>query len=214
MRATRTDSFDGRTAILRSLVTRNRVVAALRIMVPIAGVAAFAALVGQIYLANLLRDYGVSGIRIDRGSFVVETPRYSGTGSDGARYVVSAREARTPIDHPEEITMTDATLDYVAGGGMKLFASVGSATMNTTTQIVRIPGVADITGDDGLQATLVNVTADMAAGTTRADGQVDIRLSDGTAINASAMEYDGAASRWTFRSATVVMQDLPEVEVQ
>ena len=94
----RAETYDQRAAILGRLLTRNRAVGVLRFVVPAIGVAAFLALAGQIYVASLLRQYGVSGIRVDRGNVVVEAPKYSGTGSDGARYLVTAREARSPID--------------------------------------------------------------------------------------------------------------------
>jgi lipopolysaccharide export system protein LptC len=162
----RTDSVDQRAEIFGRLTARNRLINVLRIAVPLAGIAAFLILIGQIYLANIARQYGVSGIRIDRGDVVVETPQYSGMGSDGAHYVVTAREARTPIDRPEEITMSDATLQFTAPGEGAYFVSAIDATMNTKTQIVEIPGIANVTGEDGLEAILRIVHADMESEVT------------------------------------------------
>ena len=105
-----TDSFDQRAEIFGRLRARNRLIGVLRIAVPLVGVAAFLILVGQIYVANIARQYGVSGIRIDRGNVVVETPQYSGMGTDGSRYLITAREARTPLERPEAISMADAML--------------------------------------------------------------------------------------------------------
>ena len=74
MAVARTQTFDQRSAILSRLVLRNRFVTVLRFAVPALGVAAFVLLMGQIWLSNIARQYGVSGIRIDRGNLVVETP--------------------------------------------------------------------------------------------------------------------------------------------
>jgi hypothetical protein len=212
MAAAGTGSYDRRAEIFGRLKTRNRLIGVLRIVVPLAGIAAFLILIGQIYLANIARQYGVSGIRIDRGDVVVETPQYSGMGSDGARYVVTAREARTPIDQPEEIMMSDATLQFTSPGEAAYFVSAIAASMNTKTQIVEIPGIANVTGEDGLEATLRAVRSDMENEITTADGPVNIKLSDGTTIDAATMVHDGKASLYTFTDATVIMQDLPEAE--
>src|SRR4051794_13697987 len=99
------DTLDQRAALLERLNGRNRLIGVLRIAVPGAGILAFLFLAGQIYIANTLHQYGVSGIRVDRGNLVVETPQYSGIGADGSRYVVSAHQARAPIDNPNVIDM-------------------------------------------------------------------------------------------------------------
>jgi hypothetical protein len=135
----RAETFDQRAAMLGRITTRNRVVTALRVVVPALGLAAFAVLAGQIYIANLARQYGVSGIRIDRGSVVVEAPKYSGTGGDGSRYQVTAREARTPLDRSHMIEMTDATLELLRSPGTSYFARAATATMNSANETVWRP---------------------------------------------------------------------------
>ena len=207
-----TDSFDQRAEIFGRLRARNRLIGVLRIAVPLVGVAAFLILIGQIYIANIARQYGVSGIRIDRGNVVVETPQYSGMGTDGSRYLITAREARTPLERPEEISMADATLQYSKTGEGAYFISTVEASMNTATQTVEIPGVANVTSEDGLEGTLNAVRADMENEITTAEGAVKIRFSDGTTIDASSMVHDGKAGLWTFSNAIVVMNDLPEAE--
>lgn len=208
----RAETYDQRAAILGRLLLRNRAVTILRIVVPIIGIAAFLTLAGQIYLSNLLRQYGVSGIRIDRGNVVVEAPKYSGTGSDGARYLVTAREARTPIDRSNIINMIDATLELLEPDGVSYFASAAAATMDTATEYVTVPGVVAVTGSDGLEGTLTDVAADNANEFLCSNGPVDLLLPDGTTIVADTMVRDGKAQLWTFTRATVVVPDLPEAE--
>jgi hypothetical protein len=167
-------------------------------------------LVGQIWLAGLARQYGVAGIRIDRGHLVVETPRYSGTGADGSRYLVSATQARAPLEHPEQIEMQAPTLEYARPGRAGYFAAAETARMDTGTLIVSVPGVATISGADGMQGTLTGLRSDMTSEVTTTDGPVDITLSDGTRVIGSRMHFDGATQIWTFRDAVVTVPDLPK----
>jgi hypothetical protein len=206
----RAETYDQRSAILDRLRFRNRTVALLRIVVPAIGVIAFLTLTGQIYVANLMRQYGVSGIRVDRGNIVVEAPKYSGMGSDGARYLVTAREARTPIDRSNIIEMNDATLELLQPDGVSYFARAASATMDTATDYVTVPGVVAVNGSDGLEGTLTDVAADNGRELLFSNGPVDLLLPDGTTIVADTMVRDGKVQTWTFTRATVVVPDLPE----
>jgi hypothetical protein len=208
----RVDTYDQRAAILGNLLLRNRVVGGLRVVVPMLGILAFLALVGQIYIASLARQYGVSGIRIDRGTIVVEAPKYSGTGTDGSRYLVSAREARTPIERTSTIEMIDATLELLQPGGLSYFARAASATMDTVSNKVVAPGVVDITGSDGLKGTLTDMVADNDKELVTSNGHVDLLLPDGTTVVAETMLRDGKAQTWTFTRATVVVPDLPAAD--
>jgi lipopolysaccharide export system protein LptC len=208
----RADTYDQRAEILGSIVTRNRVVGALRIIVPALGAFAFVALAGQIFLANMTRQFGVSAIRIDRGNVVVETPQYTGTSATGSRYIVNAREARSPLDRSHVITMNDATLELVRPSSASYFARTAEATMDTRTEIVVAPGLVTVTGSDGLIGTLNDIVSDSGRQTVLSKGPVDLLLPDGTTIVAETMLHEGDEERWTFTRATVVVPDLPEEE--
>lgn len=208
----RAETYDQRAEILGSIVTRNRIVMAMRVVVPAIGVFAFAALVGQIYLANLARQYGVSGIRVDRGTVVVETPQYTGTSESGARYIVSAREARSPLNRSNEIDMIDVTLELLQTSGYSYFAAAKEATMDTQTERVVAPGIVEVTGSDGLQGTLTDVVTETNDERLISNGPVDLLLADGTTIVAETMVHEGKEQTWTFTRATVVVPDLPEAE--
>lgn len=208
----RADTYDQRAEILGSILTRNRIIGGLRIIVPALGVVAFVALTGQIMLANMVRQFGVSAIRIDRGNIVVETPQYTGTSANGSRYIVNAREARSPLDRSNVITMSDATLELVRLAGASYFARTAEATMDTKTEIVVAPGLVTVTGSDGLSGTLNDIVSDSDKQTVLSKGPVDLLLPDGTTITAETMFHEGDKERWTFTRATVVVPDLPEEE--
>lgn len=206
-------STDGRRDhLIGRLTVRNRVVTVLRVVVPLVGLAFFVALVGQIWLANLARQYGVAGISIDRGHLVVQSPQYTVTVANGARYVVNAREARAALDNPDEIELTDATLDFAPPGRAAILATATLARLDSARQVVDVPGAMAVEGEDGLVGTLHGVHSDLATQLTSADGDVDITLADGTTIDAANMVFDANVQTWTFGDATVVFPGLPEAE--
>lgn len=209
MLVARTQTFDQRAAILGRLLRRNRLVGVLRLAVPALGVAALLVLMGQMWLTGLARQYGVSGIRIDRGQLVVETPQYSETGDDGSRYLVTAESARTPLDNPNSIEMTSPDLLFERPGESALHATADSATVDTGRHVVTVPGVTHVRSADGLFGTLTSVHSDMKAQITVADGPVDLTFADGTHLVAANMHFDGPADVWSFERATLTVPNLP-----
>lgn len=205
----RTDTLDQRTAILRSLAGRNRLVAILRIGVPILGIILFAALTLQIYVANLSRQFGVSGISIDRNNLVVETPSYTGTGADGTRYSMSAVSARAAIDKPDAIALTTTAITLSKPGSSVFTLDAAEAEMTMSKQQLAIPGLATIASTDGMHGTLNDVIADMARRDVVARGKVNIVFGDDASIDASSMDYDSRTQTWTFTQATVILPDIP-----
>jgi hypothetical protein len=209
MAVARALTADQRAEIFGRLVARNRFVGVLRIAVPAAGVLAALLLLGQIWLANIESQYGVSGIRIDRGNMVVETPQYSEIGSDGSRYLVAARDARTPLAHPGVIEMSEPSLSFIRPQRSPMHAHAASGTVDTDRHYVTAPGLVSVTSDDGLYGTMQNVRADMRAQVTVADGPVDLTFPDGSHLTADNLRFDGSTALWSFDRATLVVPNLP-----
>jgi lipopolysaccharide export system protein LptC len=210
MSLARTDSFDERSAILSRLTTRNRIVSVLRIIVPAAGAAALLVLVAQIYVANTLRQYGISGIRIDRGALVMDAPQYSAVGSDGSRYNATARDAHAAIGDPKMITMDEVSLELARAKGNTLRLTAETAVADTARNVVTVPGTATLRDDKGMHGTLSRVRADLDAGTAVGEGPVDVTFAGGAHLTADGMHYDGAAQSWSFTRVTLVLPGLPE----
>jgi lipopolysaccharide export system protein LptC len=205
-----TDSFDARSATLSRLATRNRVIAVLRIVIPVAGVAALLVLVGQIYVANMLRQYGVSGVRIDRGALLVDAPQYSAMGSDGSRYTAAARDARAAIGNPKIISMDEVTLEVARPKGNTLHLTAATAVADTGRNVVTVPGTATLRDEKGMHGTLSHLRADLDSGTAVGEGPVDLTFEGGAHLTASGMHYNGPAQSWSFSHATLVLPGLPE----
>jgi len=210
MSLARTDSFDERSAILSRLATRNRVISVLRLIVPAAGAAALLVLVVQIYVANMLRQYGISGVRIDRGALVVDAPQYSAVGSDGARYNASARAAHAAIGDPKMITMDDVTLELSRPKGSTLHLAAETAVADTGRSVITVPGTATLRDDKGMHGTLSHLRADLDGGSAVAEGPVDLSFEGGAHLTAAGIHYNGAAQSWSFEHVTVVLPGLPE----
>lgn len=196
-------------AILTQLAWRNRIVDLLRIAVPLTGALVFAVLVGQIMLAGLLRSYGVAGLHIDRGNLVVEAPRYSGLGSDGSRYLVTAAEARTGIGQTNLVDMTDVRLNLGRPGKAELHATAATATADMNRKTVTVPGLTVFHDDAGMRGTLTDLRATMGSSDLVAQGPVDISFPDGSHLTADTMVRKADQQTWTFTRATLVMPDLP-----
>lgn len=212
MAAISTTMQQGRSQAYARLVRRNRLVDVLRVAVPAVGAVIFVGLAVQIYVANVARQYGISGIRIDRDGIAFDTPRYSGMSADGSHYIVTALEARSPAGESDLIRMTDPVLTYAVNAGTTYTLNAPGADFFNRSGKIDVAGVTQVTSDDGLVGTLTGLKSDMNADVTTADGPVDITLGDGTKIVADSMLHEGKLQRWTFTRATVVFIGLPEAE--
>jgi hypothetical protein len=208
----RTDTLEQRTAILGRLVRHNRIVGILRFGVPALGLIIFAALALQIWLGNLLQQYDISGFSIDRGNLVVETPGYTATGDDGTLYRMSAATARAALDRPEQLLLHFPSLVAGQPAETQYFATAADATLDTASQKLIVPGVTELSSDDGMSGTVAGLTADLAVKTLHSDGAVSMLFADGTTLEATGLDFESKGRIWTFGAATLVLPDLPESE--
>jgi lipopolysaccharide export system protein LptC len=210
MTLARTDTLDQRSEILQRLISRNRVIGVLRILVPAAGVAAFVVLAAEIYVTNTLRQFGVSGIRIDRGALVVDAPQYSAVGASGAHYTASAKEARAPIANTRLIAMDAAVLTLEQPGHPTMHLTAPIANADTEKQIFSVPGTATFTDSAGLHGTLAQLEADVGSGIIVARGPVAMAFPNGATLNAASMRYDSTAQTMTLARVTFTAPGLPD----
>lgn len=202
-------SGDQRLKVYTALAARNRLVAILRIGLPALGVLVFLILSLQIYVAGVMRQYGISGVSIDRNHLVVETPTYSGVGGDGTRYSMTALRARTPLDNHDRIDLEQMSLTLGRPDGQSMTAAADNAQIVASTQSLVVDGVATVTGNAGVTGTLNGVTADLLHQSMVARGAVDLTLSNGASILAASMSYDATTQTWTFTRATVTIPGTP-----
>jgi len=210
MTLARTDTFDQRSTILHSLTVRNRIIGVLRLVVPAAGVAAFVVLAAEIYTTNTLRQYGVSGIRIDRGALVVDAPQYSAVGANGAHYSASAKEARAPLANTHFIAMEAAVLTLEQPGRPTMRLNAPIANADTEKQLFTVPGTATLTDSAGLHGTLSQLEADVSTGMIVAKGPVAMEFRNGATLRAANIRYDSTAQLLTLERVVFTAPTLPE----
>jgi lipopolysaccharide export system protein LptC len=185
-----------RAGLYQRLGRRNRLVGLLRFLVPLAGVLIFAFLVVQIVIANMARDYGVSGIHLDRNRLVIDTPRYQGVTEAGLRYSVVAETASAEVSNANIIELGTATLEVTRPDGVSFTARAKSARYDLIGGTVVVPGVAEVVDSRKTHAILHNAHADWGAQIITARDGADITFADGTRLLAKSLVMYGADNRW------------------
>lgn len=198
-----------RLAVYRGLEARNRIVAILRVGVPVLGAVALSALLLQIYASSQTARFGISQIVVSPDSVSVETPEYSGVLDDGTAYRVSATSARAAVDATDRIGLSDAALTMAKPDGVTILVQTPAAVLDTTGQIVEIAGQAQVSNSLGTSGVLRDTVFDYQAQRLTGSGPVDIVYADGTQLEAEGLTYDAAALVWTFTRATVTLPDTP-----
>jgi hypothetical protein len=202
-------SSDPRARLYQRLSRRNRIVGALRWLVPAAGALVLLVVVGGIVLAGLSQRFGFSSIRIDRDNLVVETPELTSTTEDGTVYALSALSAKVSVIQTDMVDMVKAMFTATAPTGAVMKATADAAQLQTTDQLLDVPGTAYIEGTDGLKGTMDAVFLDLMNWTLAAGGKVDLTLADGTHIESDSMTYDRKLRRTTFTNVTLTLPMMP-----
>lgn len=198
-----------RLVIYRRLAARNRIVAILRIGVPLLGAIILVALLGQIYLSSLSNRFGVGRISVTRESVSVEAPEYSGVLEDGTTYRVWARDAKAAINATDQIALTDAALTMQRVTGITMQVNAPDALLDTSTEIVTIEGIAYVEDSTGTSGTIFDSVFDYASQTLTGEGAVHIDYADGTTLDGTGMTYDASSMVWTFSRANVTLSGTP-----
>ncbi len=193
-----------RAGLHQRLGRRNRFVGLLRFLVPLAGIVLLGFLVVQIVIANLARDYGVSGIHLDRDRLVIDTPRYQGVTESGLRYSVVAETAIAEVSRADIIELGSATLEITRPDGVSFTATARNARYDLVGGIVEVPGVAEVIDSRQTHAILHNAHADWGAQVITARDGAEITFADGTQLTADSLVMYGADSRWDLEGVTLV----------
>lgn len=192
---------DNRAAVYRRLAQRNRLVAILRIGVPIWGILLLLILIGKIVVANIGEQYGVSGVVLERDALVIETPTYSGIMANGTEYSVTADKATAPLANTNILDLTNAILELKRPDGLTLHAEAQMAQYDLLAQTVQVPGEMRVRDSRQINAILHKSLVDWTAQTLTATGGADIAFADGTTLTSNTLKFDGKTTEWTFAKA-------------
>jgi len=187
-----------RDRIYRRLVRRNAVIDVLRVIVPAAGLVLFGILALQIYVGNIASEAGITGIRIERETLIIETPKYAGVMSTGTRYSVVAREARKPITGGDVVDLLDVSVEIVRPDGYVMRGSAALAHYDILAQTVLVPQLLSVNDSREVKALLHNSLIDWNAQTLRTEEDVVVDYPDGTRIEARSLFFDSVTTNWQF----------------
>lgn len=203
----RADTTEQRSALYKRFTLRNRVVGALRILVP-AGVAlALLFPVAQVLVASLRVDFSIGRLGITRDALVIDAPDYSGVAANGIAYRVTAGSARAGFASLGRIGLSDAQLRLRRLDGVELFANAVEADLDTGEQVVIVPGVARVGDSTGADGTMERARFNWDTMVLSADGPVDFIFGDGSHLVAADLHYDANSQVWTFKKATLTIKD-------
>ena len=169
----------------------------------------FGYLIGQIILANLARDYGVSGIHLDRDRLVIDVPRYEGVTENGLRYSVVAETASAQVSRADLIALGMVSLEINRPDGVRFTATSGEALYDLVGGTVEVKGVAEVFDSRDTRALLTDTLIDWTKQTVTARGGADIEFADGTRLTAETLTMYGNDSRWDM---TGVVLDTTQTE--
>jgi lipopolysaccharide export system protein LptC len=204
-----TTPLTSRRPVFSRLARRNRIVAVLRLGVPLAGVALFVGLVAQIVLANIGARFGIGQVTISPDAITIDAPEYAGVMADGSSYRVWAASARAPLARTDLLDLTDGVIVVNRVDGVELRAEAAESQLDTAAQTVAIPDRADFTYSSGTTGIIYDTVVDWNAQTVTARGRTDVDYADGTTVRAQGLHYDAAAMRWTFSHAVVTLPSTP-----
>ena len=200
---------DRAAAIYARLKRRNQLVGALRIGLPVAGVLIAAAFMLKLFASALFSDITFERISIDRENLVVEAPSYSGVGTDGSAFTVSAGAARTAFDDPDVVELTTPKFSLTQTNGTRFEAESSTAQLTLATQIVVAREAVAVHTSTGLSGTIADAVLEIEPQLLTASGGADLAFGDAATIKAEAMSYDGQSRIWRFRQVVVDMAMTP-----
>lgn len=201
-----------RAAIYAALQRRNRIVAVLRVAVPLGGLALFSLLSVQIVEANLANDFSIASMSITNDRLNVGAPTYSGQLSDGSSFSVTSERAEAALGQPNIIELSGTRALLNRANGEIITALAAEAELDAEAQTVTVPGVTDIARQDGLTANVNGLHIDVVKQVVTADGPASLRTAEGQTLEAKSMRFDVAAKRWTFEGVVMTLPSTPGEE--
>lgn len=187
-----------RADVFAKLERRNLFIGFLRVAVPALGLTLAGFLVFQIFLANIAKEYGISGLRVDKEQVVIDGARYGGVTDDGTRYEIIAEKARVHIDNTDIIDLEMAEITIDAPDGYQLIATAPEAQMDLGKQTVRVTGIMYTKDNDNVIGELNDTIIDWPTQVLTASGPVRFEFADGAIINAQSLVYDASIPTWDF----------------
>lgn len=193
-------------SIYNGLIWRNRYITILRFIVPLAGFLILSLLIAQIFIANIGKDYNISGVRLERDKVVIQTPQYNGTMANGTTYFISSETANTEIGGGDIFDLNNAKFDMTRKDGLTMQIKSKQAIYNILDESVYVKERMIVNDSRGIKAELFNSLIDWNKQTLVTKDSVKIEFSDGSILNSKTLTYDNKSSTWKFNDVIFVME--------
>jgi hypothetical protein len=205
----RVDSPEQRLRVYHALNRRNRRVAVLRVAVPALGAAVLLVIAGQMALAGLKDQFGLSSFRIDRNSVHLDAPRYAGRMADGSSYLVTAKTATASVSDFDRITLGEPSLVFDRADGRKMTANAQQGTLSIQDKQLDIDGITQVADSSGSHGTLEGTHVDWPGQQMSVNGSVHVVNAAGSTLDANSLQFDAKSNIWTFHHVTLTILDKP-----
>ena len=196
---------DARVTLYRRFQRRNRLVAALRVLVPVLGLALLVVPFGRMLVSAFAPGFSVEGIRLENDTLVIDAPRFEGTLDDGGVYYMTAARAESRVGDLDTIDLYDLDLDLSGAGGYLADAVFARAQWTLSTEQLYSNEDVLVSDSTGASGVLAGVALDWPGQVVTSDGPVRFDFAGGNRLRAQQMYYDVNASHWRFTRVSIEM---------
>jgi lipopolysaccharide export system protein LptC len=201
----------GRAAAVRAARTHSRLVAVLRVAVPLGAAAVVAGFF--LLLVSDPRNAASShedarGLNVTHGTITMEAPRLTGFNADGRTYEVRADHASQSTADPGQVGLTTlaARVEMRDQGWAHFAADRGH--FDTEAQVLDLTGHVHVKTDKGDSGRLASARIELKGDRVSSDQPVEIMLGT-TRISADSMDLTQGGGHVVF-AGHVVMHLLPQ----
>lgn len=198
--AIRTQAAVTRRKAYRASRRHSFLVRALRVILPIGGLAAIA---GLIVMFNVLPkiglglDLGDMTLSFNGSTIVMNDPKLNGFGNNGQAYEVRAESASQSILNPQRITLSGLSADITLSDGAWAKVLSASGLYDNADQILRLDEEISLTSSENYTLRLQNALIDLKAGTMTSNAPLEVRSETGF-MQANRIIVDESGQRIRF----------------
>lgn len=210
-------SFD-RSKYFRKIRRHSLRVRVLRLLLPLLGLGAVAAL---IIITSFIPNIGVKGFDLDPGmtlsfngsSIMMNNPKLSGFGDDGQSYEVKADSASQSILHPGLINLNGLFAKITLEDGTWADVRAQEGLYNNNTAALSINSPIKVDSSEGYRVTLQNAEVDLKGGTLISRAPVEVRSETGF-MQANELIIDNSGKRIRFTNGIRLTIVPPESDAK
>lgn len=194
----------------RRSLAHNRRIAALRWIVPVAGILVLSVPAFQIAASMVGDIVPIEGLRLENDTLVIEGPRFEGRTATGSNYTLEAARAESRVGNLDTADLYDLSVDIADDTGYSAHIEFASAEWTMSTEHLVSNEDVTVLDSTGARGVLAGVEVDWPAQILISDGPVRFAFDTGAQLHADTMEHDLEAARWQFTGVNLDMVPQPD----